>query len=153
MDKIKEFCLASIFIGFIISCKGVYPQKVVEQEIIKPQKTTSLDNTQEDIVTLKKKLNNLIEENRKLKEEIVKRDKYIEELQKKERVVIRMPTGQEIQQALKNAGFYTGDIDGIIGYKTKEAIKKFQEKEGLTVDGVVGSSTWERLRKYLDIQK
>jgi murein L,D-transpeptidase YcbB/YkuD len=56
---------------------------------------------------------------------------------------------ENIQKALKNAGFYTGEIDGKIGPKTIEAIKEFQGKNNLKVDGKVGPKTWEDLRKYL----
>ncbi len=62
----------------------------------------------------------------------------------------RMPNGTEIQNALKNAGFYRGKIDGQIGTQTKEAIKKFQEANKLNADGVMGSRTWELLSKYLE---
>jgi murein L,D-transpeptidase YcbB/YkuD len=65
---------------------------------------------------------------------------------------IRMPTGREIQTALKKAGFYKGNIDGQIGSKTKEAIKKFQEANKINPDGVVGSRTWVLLQKYLESQ-
>lgn len=64
--------------------------------------------------------------------------------------VSSVPTPQEIQKALKNAGLYTGAIDGVIGPKTKEAIKQFQKDNNLTVDGVVGKQSWSRLKKYLD---
>ncbi len=62
------------------------------------------------------------------------------------------PSPKDIQTALKNAGFYTGRIDGIIGPKTKKAIREFQEKNGLAVDGKVGPKTWERLKPYLEKQ-
>lgn len=62
---------------------------------------------------------------------------------------IRMPAGKEIQSALKNAGFYSGNIDGAIGAQTKEAIKKFQAANNLNPDGTVGSRTWEKLSEYL----
>lgn len=55
---------------------------------------------------------------------------------------------KKIQQALKNAGFYKGDIDGKIGPKTKMAIKAFQKSKGLIADGVVGQKTWDELSKY-----
>ena len=61
----------------------------------------------------------------------------------------RMPTGKEIQAALKNAGIYTGAIDGAIGRETKEAIRKFQAANNLNSDGTVGSRTWSILKKYL----
>ena len=55
---------------------------------------------------------------------------------------------EKIQQALKNAGFYKGDIDGKSGLKTKSAIKAFQKSKGLIADGVVGQKTWNELSKY-----
>jgi peptidoglycan hydrolase-like protein with peptidoglycan-binding domain len=57
------------------------------------------------------------------------------------------PTGIEIQTILKNAGFYTGNIDGNIGPKSKKAIEDFQKANGLKVDGKVGPKTWEAMRK------
>lgn len=45
------------------------------------------------------------------------------------------------QQALKNAGFDPGPIDGIKGPKTIAAIKAFQKAKGLVVDGIVGPKT------------
>jgi len=59
------------------------------------------------------------------------------------------PTDEQIQQALKNAGLYAGEIDGKIGPKSKKAIKDFQEQNGLTADGKVGPKTWEKLGVYL----
>lgn len=46
-----------------------------------------------------------------------------------------------IQTRLKRWGYYTGSIDGIFGSKTKEAVKYFQRRNGLTVDGIVGPAT------------
>lgn len=48
---------------------------------------------------------------------------------------------KSIQANLKKWGYYTGSIDGVYGYKTYTAVKKFQGKNGLKVDGVVGDST------------
>ncbi len=61
------------------------------------------------------------------------------------------PTDIEIQTALKNAGFYAGNIDGKIGPKSKKAIEDFQSANGLKVDGKVGAKTWEALGRYLNI--
>ena len=61
------------------------------------------------------------------------------------------PTGIEIQTALKNAGFYTGNIDGKIGPKSKKAIEDFQKANGLKVDGKVGPKTWEAMSKYSSV--
>ncbi len=59
------------------------------------------------------------------------------------------PTGMEIQTALKNAGFYSGSVDGKIGPKTKKAIEEFQKANGLKADGKVGPKTWEAMSKHL----
>jgi len=59
------------------------------------------------------------------------------------------PTATDIQTALKNAGFYTGNVDGKIGPKSKKAIEDFQQAHNLKADGKVGPKTWEALSKYL----
>ena len=61
------------------------------------------------------------------------------------------PADIEIQTALKNAGFYAGNIDGKIGPKSKKAIEDFQKANGLKVDGKVGPKTWEVMSKYSSV--
>lgn len=46
-----------------------------------------------------------------------------------------------LQTKLKNWGYYTGNVDGIYGSRTTEAVKYFQRKNGLTADGIVGAKT------------
>lgn len=48
---------------------------------------------------------------------------------------------KQIQTKLKAWGYYTGSVDGIYGSQTVAAVKKFQQKNGLTVDGIAGSKT------------
>ena len=48
---------------------------------------------------------------------------------------------KQIQQRLKDLGYYKGNIDGIIGPQSLKAIKAFQKDKGLAVDGIVGSKT------------
>ena len=60
------------------------------------------------------------------------------------------PSGNEIQTALKNAGYYSGTIDGKIGHLTKKAIAAFQAANNLKADGKVGPKTWAALSVYLD---
>jgi len=53
-------------------------------------------------------------------------------------------TGQEvknIQYKLAIWKYYNGKIDGIYGYKTYMAVRKFQAKNGLKVDGIAGPET------------
>ena len=52
---------------------------------------------------------------------------------------------KQIQQKLKAWGYYNGNVDGIFGSKTLEAVKSFQRKNGLTADGIVGSKTLSAL--------
>ncbi|MEW6101261.1 MAG: peptidoglycan-binding domain-containing protein [Candidatus Omnitrophota bacterium] len=60
------------------------------------------------------------------------------------------PTNIEIQTALKNAGYYAGEIDGKAGPMTKKAIEEFQKANSLKVDGKVGPQTWEVLSTQLN---
>ena len=46
-----------------------------------------------------------------------------------------------IQEKLKRWGYYTGNVDGIYGSQTVAAVKRFQQKNGLTVDGIAGPQT------------
>ncbi len=48
---------------------------------------------------------------------------------------------RQIQTKLKRWGYYNGNIDGIYGTQTLNAVKYFQRKNGLTVDGIAGSKT------------
>jgi uncharacterized protein YlxW (UPF0749 family) len=68
----------------------------------------------------------------------------------KEEVDISKVTPEQIQSALKKAGFYSAEVDGKIGPKTKDAVKEFQKANGLKVDGKVGAQTWLKLQKYLE---
>lgn len=46
-----------------------------------------------------------------------------------------------LQKRLKTWGYYTGNVDGIFGSQTEQAVKYFQRKNGLAVDGIVGPAT------------
>ena len=56
--------------------------------------------------------------------------------------------GQEvtnIQTRLKNWGYYSWSIDGIYGWRTANAVKEFQRKNGLTADGIAGPATLAKI--------
>ncbi len=59
-------------------------------------------------------------------------------------------TNKGIQQKLEDKGYDVGSIDGKIGPKTKEQIRKFQKDKGLKVDGIVGKNTWGELLSSLN---
>ena len=52
---------------------------------------------------------------------------------------------KELQQALKDKGFYKGAVDGDLGLKTQEAIKAFKVANKLSADSVVGPKVKELL--------
>ena len=58
-----------------------------------------------------------------------------------------------IQLALKQAGYYGGNVDGKVGPVTQKAIEDFQRAKGLKADGKVGPRTWAELAKYLPEEK
>ena len=62
------------------------------------------------------------------------------------------PSTKEIQATLKNAGYYTGKVDGKKGPMTKKAIEEFQKANGLEADGKVGPKSWTALSKSLVAQ-
>ena len=54
-------------------------------------------------------------------------------------------TVEKVQTLLQEKGFYSGAITGKCDSATVEAIKQFQESEGILVDGVCGPQTYRRL--------
>ena len=47
----------------------------------------------------------------------------------------------EIQQKLKDWGYYSADVDGVYGSRTEAAVLLFQQKNGLAADGKAGTET------------
>ena len=54
----------------------------------------------------------------------------------------------QIQTKLKRWGYFIGNIVGINGSQTQEAVKYFQRKNGLTVDGIAGPATLKAMGIY-----
>jgi len=48
---------------------------------------------------------------------------------------------RQIQARLKKWGYYKGEVDGIYGPLTVQAVRYFQSKNGLVVDGIAGPKT------------
>jgi peptidoglycan hydrolase-like protein with peptidoglycan-binding domain len=56
--------------------------------------------------------------------------------------------GQDIRQvqvALKNQGQYRGPIDGIMGPRTRQAVREFQKVNGLEQTGTLDQETMQKL--------
>jgi peptidoglycan hydrolase-like protein with peptidoglycan-binding domain len=52
------------------------------------------------------------------------------------------PAVNDLQDALKALGHFSGPIDGVFGATTETAVKAFQQARGIAVDGIVGRVTW-----------
>ncbi len=52
---------------------------------------------------------------------------------------------ERLQTRLRAIGVYDGEIDGIFGPATLEAVKAAQEKFDLEPDGIVGTATWSAI--------
>lgn len=50
-----------------------------------------------------------------------------------------------LQDALNFLGYNSGNIDGIFGNNTKNAVIRYQRSNGLSPDGIVGCNTWRSL--------
>ncbi|MBQ9786387.1 MAG: spore cortex-lytic enzyme [Clostridia bacterium] len=59
--------------------------------------------------------------------------------------VATVSENKQVQQKLKELGYYNGAVDGIFGKQTITAIKNFQRDYGLKVDGIVGTRTLKAL--------
>ncbi|MCW5620773.1 MAG: peptidoglycan-binding protein [Burkholderiales bacterium] len=57
---------------------------------------------------------------------------------------------QQVQQKLKDQGFDVGQVDGIWGPQTAEALKEFQRQQGMEATGDLSQSTLIALGVGLD---
>lgn len=48
-----------------------------------------------------------------------------------------------LQEKLTSKLYQVGTIDGIFGGMTEQAVREFQQENGLAVDGIVGPATWQ----------
>jgi peptidoglycan hydrolase-like protein with peptidoglycan-binding domain len=63
------------------------------------------------------------------------------------------PDVRAVQEILQALGFYRGDIDGIYGPGTADAVRRFQAAHGLTPDGIVGPNTYDKLMEAFDSER
>lgn len=56
---------------------------------------------------------------------------------------------KQIQVALRNAGYDPGTTDGLMGSRSRKAIRDFQKDNGLDITGKIDKAAWEKLKIYL----
>jgi peptidoglycan hydrolase-like protein with peptidoglycan-binding domain len=62
-----------------------------------------------------------------------------------QRQMVGDPTVKEVQETLRQLNFYGGDVDGLFGPNTREAIEAYQAKMGMAVTGNVDDSLLDQL--------
>lgn len=135
------FLVLVIFVISLSGCATARKQNELEIQRLNTQVSvlqTQLQSKDEEINGLRGELSKAPQE----KTERVSKKKIIPEEKSR-------PSVKHIQIALKNAGYYTGHVDGRIGKQTKEATREFQKANNLMADGKVGTKTWSLLRPYL----
>ncbi len=65
--------------------------------------------------------------------------------QERPRVQRDHPLVRQVQTALKEKGFDPGPVDGMMGPTTREALRRFQESNGLTANGQMTDETLDKL--------
>lgn len=142
LAKIFYFCCAFLFIFYLMGCTTV-KKKDLEAQGLKNQVQVlqmQLQDKDQEIMNLREAFDN----ERKEKDLL---NKKLTTMQIRKEA--KSPNTKQIQIALKNAGYDPGPIDGKMGAKTREAIKAFQQANGLIPDGKVGKLTWNILLNYL----
>jgi peptidoglycan hydrolase-like protein with peptidoglycan-binding domain len=64
-----------------------------------------------------------------------------------EQTAVNAPRNEvrQVQEQLRDQGLYHGNIDGIIGPETKQALQQFQQKNGLQVTATLDQQTMDKL--------
>lgn len=62
------------------------------------------------------------------------------------------PVLAAVQQALRHLGYDPGAVDGVMGARTREAIRRYQEANGLPADGAPSAELMRHLRRDLIAQ-
>ena len=134
------FCCLVVFIVSLSGCCTIRKKTGEEMQGLKNQVSALESQAQskdEEINNLKEALSKSQEQ-----EETTLRKKVILEVKSR-------PNVRQIQNALQNAGYNPGAIDGKMGKQTRDAIKAFQKANNLAEDGKVGGKTWSLLKEYL----
>jgi|CXWL01.1.fsa_nt_gi peptidoglycan hydrolase-like protein with peptidoglycan-binding domain len=143
MKKMMGLVLGLAVVGMIVGCQKKEAHVSVEEPIVTEETSATA------IANLEMNSSNMGTAGNAIGEVTSAMDAASAAVQQVVTAVIENPTPQQIQEALKSAGYYDGKIDGTIGPKTKKAIERFQTENGLKADGKVGHKTWAKLGTHL----
>ncbi len=51
----------------------------------------------------------------------------------------------DLQQRLRDLGYFQGSVNGQFSESTRDAVRRFQQQQRIAVDGIVGPQTWRSL--------
>lgn len=137
-------CVALIIFSFL-GCATGRKNVDLENQSLKNQITVlqaQLQDKDQQITSLQEALDNDAKEKAALTTQVGS-------LSGKYRPVTIKASVRQIQIALRNAGYDIGKLDGVMGSKTRQAVKSFQKSNDLKVSGKVDKATWLKLRVYL----
>ena len=150
-----------VFAGFLTGCATTQQPNALSQLQIKvAQLEHKVEDRDQEISDLKYEIQNLSNQTQKSESEtpmVIPMDKNDSvdvvsdsSSETKDEGIIRVDaSAQQVQKALKNAGYYNGNVDGKMGPNTQKAIEKFQKDHNLKSDGIIGKKTWQELKTYL----
>ena len=62
--------------------------------------------------------------------------------------VVEVAMVREVQADLQRQGYDVGSVDGLLGPRTRAAIRQYQERNGLLVDGMTSPALRDHLRSH-----
>jgi len=155
---ILRFMIGIALISFSAGCTTTHqPTDVGRLKIRLAQVEGQLDDQNQEIEDLKSSIDDLSVHVRHIslvnkpvsKEKEVKMPSTKQVSKPKRQHILRVAVPpREVQSALKNAGYYKGTLDGILGAGSKKAIEEFQKDHDLESDGIIGKKTWAELKNY-----
>jgi len=150
MKKRSIFIILLGSLIFLSGCATNRKQKAQEMETqgLRNQITVleaQLQSKDEELNNLKNALVNAAEEKTETQAQAKKQTKKTRRVGE----IKSRPNLKQIQIALSNAGYYPGSLDGKMGKQTREALRAFQQAQGLPETGKADQATWKRLKQYL----
>jgi peptidoglycan hydrolase-like protein with peptidoglycan-binding domain len=142
----KKVLVLSLLVVFAVSLAGCASMSTVKQ------KDLEIQGLRNQISVLEAQGQNKDQEINNLKEALNKASEQPKPAAVEPGADKKFSSLKDIQAALKNAGFYQGDIDGRIGKQTREALKAFQKAHNLKANGKLNKKTRVALMEYLSLK-